>query len=86
VIAVDITKHIPSVVGSTVAHEIGHWIGHFTTNNTDAEEFDHHLPGDSDSGSTSYHYNLMHLGRHSDNLFLTKRQAELFNQGVSNVI
>jgi hypothetical protein len=85
VIAVDITKNIPSVVGSTVAHEIGHWIGHFTTNNTDAEEFDHHLPGDSDSGSTSYHYNLMHLGRHSDNLFLTKRQAELINQIVSNV-
>ena len=85
VIAVDITKYIPSVVGSTVAHEIGHWIGHFTANNMDAEEFDHHLPGDSDSGSTSYHYNLMHLGRHSDNFFLTKRQAELINQIVSNV-
>ena len=85
VIAADITKNIPSVVGSTVAHEIGHWIGHFTTNITDAEEFDHHFPGDSDSRSTSYHYNLMHFARHSDNLFLTKRQAELINQKVSNV-
>ena len=43
VIAVDITENIPSVVGSTVAHEISHWMGHFTTNNTDAEEFDHLL-------------------------------------------
>jgi hypothetical protein len=85
VIAVDITQHTPSVVGSTVAHEIGHWIGHFTTNDTDAEEFDHHLPGDPDRGSTSYHYNLMHLGRHNSNVFLTKRQAELINQIVSTV-
>jgi len=86
VIAADITKHIPSIVGTTVAHEFGHWIGHFTTNKPDAEEFDHHLPGELDTGSTSYHYNLMYSGRPPDSLFLTKRQAELINQGVSNVI
>ena len=83
VIAVDITKNIPSVVGSTVAHEIGHWIGHF--NHTDAEEFDHGLGG-PDSGSTSFRYNLMHFGRNPNDLFLTKRQAELINQTVGNVI